>query len=256
MIWSLGDYRRIAEAIRPEAESLAGGCGISAGTRVLDVAAGNGNFAVAAARMGATVVASDLAPQMVQWGIERSAVEGLEIVWLEADAEALPFEAESFDVVASTFGAMFGPRPAIVAGELFRVARPDGVVAMTNWTADSFSGRLSTVTAPFTPPFPLELPSPFLWGDPDEVRRRFDGLAASVDSEPRLARFEFESNEAGRQFFEELTPSLVVLKKMLPEERYAELRAASDALFDECARAGTGRVVLENSYLRVIARST
>ncbi|MDQ6722638.1 MAG: methyltransferase domain-containing protein, partial [Candidatus Dormibacteraeota bacterium] len=121
MLWALGDYRLTAAFIEPDARALAARCGLMPGMAALDVAAGNGNFAIAAARTGAKVVATDLTPRMVDWGRERSATEGLDIEWREADAESLPFTDGQFDVVASTFGAQFAPRPEVVAGELFRV---------------------------------------------------------------------------------------------------------------------------------------
>src|SRR5438445_9244037 len=117
-MWSLGDYARLAEALEPHAEALADACAIHPGTSVLDVAAGNGNFAIAAARRGATVIASDLTPRMVELGRARSESEGLAIEWQEADAEELPFETDRFDVVVSVFGAMFAPQPERVAAEL------------------------------------------------------------------------------------------------------------------------------------------
>src|SRR6266704_5983571 len=119
-MWSLGDYGQIA--------------------RITDVAAGNGNFAVAAARRGASVVASDLTPQMIELGRKRCEAEGLQVEWVEADAEDLPFEADRFDCCASMFGSMFAPRPPVVTKEMFRVTIPHGLVAMANWTPEGFLG--------------------------------------------------------------------------------------------------------------------
>lgn len=253
MMWGLGDYRRIAEAVFPEAQALAEACDIRPGTSVLDVAAGTGNFAVAAARMGASVIASDFSPQMIEWGKARTAEEGLRIEWHEADAEELPFEDGRFDVVGSAFGAMFAPRPQVVAAELFRVTKPGGTVAMANWTPDGYSGRSAALVASFGPPAPFEF-TPMSWGEPNEVERRFAGLASSIGCEPRAATFRFPSLEACRAFFQANTGGQVILKTMLPPERYAEFDGEMKRLVREFARIEDGGATIRDAYLRVIAR--
>lgn len=256
MIWALGDYRLTAAFIEPEAQALAERCGLHRGMQVLDVAAGNGNFAIAAARMGARVVATDLTPRMVQWGRERSATERLEIEWREADAEALPFDDSRFDVVASTFGAQFAPRPEVVASEMFRVLKRDGLVAMANWNAEGFSGRLSALTTSYAPPSPLKLPSATEWGDPEIVRRRLEPHARTIMAEPATAKFTFKSVEAAGQFLEHTNPGLLVLSGMLEPPRYEELLRETRGLVAEfCKREATG-VLLENEYLRILARKS
>ena len=139
-MWSLGDYGALAVHLEPHAIELAQRSRLQAGSEVLDVAAGNGNFAIAAARLGATVVATDLTPTMVDLGRSRSGALGLAIEWREADAEQLPFPDERFDVVASVFGAMFAPHPDRVASELFRVAKRGGLVAMATTGRRGSSG--------------------------------------------------------------------------------------------------------------------
>ena len=136
MVWGQGDYSVLSEQLRPQPSSCVTPCAVSAGQEVLDVAAGDGNFALACAQEGASVVASDISPGMVERGRARAAAEGYDIEWLEADAEELPFEDERFDCVGSVFGAMIAPRPERVAAELFRVVRPGGTVGMTAWRAD------------------------------------------------------------------------------------------------------------------------
>ena len=123
MLWSLGNYEEIAKNGEPAARELVDACKARPGVELLDVAAGNGNVAIAAAWRGASVVASDLTPAMVELGRQRSTADGVEIEWLEADVEELPFENDRFDIVTSAFGAMFAPRPEVVARELFRVTR-------------------------------------------------------------------------------------------------------------------------------------
>jgi SAM-dependent methyltransferase len=162
-MWSLGDYRELARQFEPTAAALVEACGVGPGMEVLDVAAGTGNLAVAAARRGARVVASDLTPRMVELGQQRSAAEGLDIEWREADAEDLPFEDGRFDVAASTFGAMFAPRPQVAATELFRVVRSGGTVGMANWTPQGYLGRQIDLASGYAPPPPGEISSPLAW---------------------------------------------------------------------------------------------
>jgi SAM-dependent methyltransferase len=254
-MWSLGDYGELASHLEPHAEALAEASGIRPGMEVLDVAAGSGNFAVAAARRGATVTASDLTPRMVELGRARSDAEGLAIEWLEADAEGLPFPAVSFDVVASVFGAMFAPRPDLVASELFRVARPGGLVAMANYAAHGFLPSLAALLAKHGPAAPaVPLPSPFLWGDPDEIRRRFDGLASAVDVERRTVTFAFDSPEEWLPFWERTNGPQLALRSMLPDEAYRALCEDATRLARELNTAGDDRLVLDSEYVLVLAR--
>jgi SAM-dependent methyltransferase len=221
--------------------------------KVLDVAAGNGNFALAAARLGAEVTASDVTAHMVELGRARSRAEGLDIAWVEADAESLPFTAD-FDLVASVFGAMFAPRPELVAQEMFRAARPGGKVAMANYSSAGYLGRLSDLITTFSTGSPSALPSPFLWGDADEVRRRFAGRASALELERRTLTFRFDSLEAWREEFANVNPPLMALKQMLPPPAFEGLIAQAVALVDELNRAEEGAVILESSYLVVLAR--
>src|SRR5919205_3183820 len=132
-VWGLGDYSRIADLILPVSRALVDACAISAGQEILDVAAGTGNLTVVAGEEGASVVASDFAPAQVELGKARTAAEGLDVEWVVADAEELPFEDDRFDCVASVFGAMFAPKPERVARELFRVVKPGGTVGLAVW---------------------------------------------------------------------------------------------------------------------------
>jgi SAM-dependent methyltransferase len=251
-LWSQGDYTRLATLLEVPAQALAAAC-IRPGMKVLDVAAGNGNFAVAAARLGAQVTASDVTAHMVELGRERSRAEGLDIAWVEADAESLPFAAH-FDLVASVFGAMFAPRPELVAAEMFRVARPGGVVATANYCSAGYLGRLSDLIGAFSSAPPSALPSPFLWGEEDVVRRRFDGLASEVATAPRTLTFRFASLEAWREEFAGTNPPLMALKQMLAPEAFGGLMADAEALAQELNDAFDGSLLLESRYLEVVAR--
>jgi ubiquinone/menaquinone biosynthesis C-methylase UbiE len=219
---------------------------------VLEVAAGTGNLAVAAARRGARVVASDLTPRMVELGQQRSAAEGLDIEWREADAEDLPFEDGRFDVVASTFGAMFAPRPQVAAAELFRVVRSGGTVGMANMTPQGYLGRLIDIASGYGPP-PAGIPSPLLWGEPEVVQERLGELAGSVELQPRMAPIRFDSRQAALAFQERYNGPLIALRNMLPPERYSALMTQFGELVDQFNQASDGTVAVDVQYLLVVA---
>jgi ubiquinone/menaquinone biosynthesis C-methylase UbiE len=253
-LWSLGDYARLAEVLEPHAEALAHACKIPRGATVLDVAAGNGNFAAAAARRGAIVTASDLTPHMGELGRARSAAGGSRVEWAEADAEQLPFADAGYDIVASVFGAMFAPRPQLVASELFRVAKPGGLVAMANYSPGGFLGRLSDLLASFSRRPALELPSPFEWGDENEVRRRFARHAATIEVTHRRLAFEFSSVEDFLEFWEDTNAPQNALKAMLPPEVYQQLVAAEWTLVEEMNESTVGGVKVSSPYILVLAK--
>jgi len=194
--WEEGDYRVIAESTLPAAQALLDACAISAGQEVLDVAAGNGNLALLAAREGAAVVASDLTPGMVAMGQARTDAEGYDVEWCVADVEALPFDDARFDCCASVFGAMFAPRPELAASEMFRVVRPGGTVGLVSWTPDGFQGRVFAVGNKYAP-MPEGVPVPSHWGDEDVARERLSGLASSLAFERHTVRHEFDHGRIG-----------------------------------------------------------
>ena len=251
-MWSLGDYTRVALRLEPYAIRLAEACRISAGQEVLDVAAGNGNFAVAAAEQGAVVTACDTAPRMLELGRARTA--GLDITWAEGDAEQLTFPDASFDVVGSVFGAMFAPRPERVARELFRVCRPGGLVAMANYGSGGFLAGTTKLFGNFSTPLPFALPSPFEWGEPDAVRERFDGLATAIEIEKLELTMTFATVPAAVDFWEETNAPMVALRMTLTSERYAECRRELGELMAAMSRSGPSGIELSNGYLQVLAR--
>jgi SAM-dependent methyltransferase len=168
-LWALGDYDRIArDVLAPFGPTLVHACRIGPGVHVLDVAAGTGNVALAAARAGASVVASDLTPALLETGRRRAEERGLSVEWVEADAEALPFADAVFDAVTSSVGVMFAPDQVAAAEELVRVCRPGGVIGLVNWTPESWAARMLGVFAAHVPPPPG--PPPALWGDEDHIR--------------------------------------------------------------------------------------
>jgi SAM-dependent methyltransferase len=252
MMWSLGDYEQVAPRLAVAAEALADRCGLGPGMGVLDVAAGNGNFAVAAARRGAQVIASDLSPRMIELGRARTA--DLDIEWREADAEALAFDTASFDVVASVFGAMFAPRPEMVASELMRVARPGGLVAMANYAPTGFLGSMSEAMRAYAGPAPMPLPSPFTWGEAEEVRRRLGPLSASIEIEPAKLRLEDTSLDGVWAFWEHTNQALIALRARLPEADFARLVEDCKRTIREQNLGDAEHVRLESDYLLVLAR--
>jgi SAM-dependent methyltransferase len=225
---------------------------VSAGQEVLDVAAGTGNFALLAAAEGASVVAADLTPRLLERGRERAAAEGVEIEWHEADVEALPFDDDRFDCTASVFGAMFAPRPERAARELFRVTRPGNTVGMANWTPDGFMGRMFALFSELIPP-PAGVPAPVQWGVEDVVRERLDGLAGSLELERRTAPLEFESADALVAHMENAGPQ-VGAKQALGPERYDDAIRRLLEVVAEFNQADGGAVSIAAEYLLVVAR--
>lgn len=253
-IWGLGEYAALSEALRPAAAALADACAVSAGQEVLDVAAGDGNFALACAREGASVVASDISPGMVQRGRARSESDGYDVEWVEADVEELPFEDERFDCVGSVFGAMMAPRPRRTADELFRVVRPGGTVGMTAWTTRGYTAELFALSRSYAPPAP-DQPMSDEWSVEENVRERFDGLAARFELERRPLVWEADSVDAMIDAMAESSPPWVAAREGLPPERYEQMLAEARELTGRFARdSGDGRIALESEYALIVAR--
>ncbi|MEA2348203.1 MAG: hypothetical protein QOG62_1990 [Thermoleophilaceae bacterium] len=248
--WGQGNYPAIAELLVPASQGLVDACAISAGQEVLDVAAGNGNLAILAAEEGASVVASDLTPAMLELGRARAEADGVDIEWVEADAEALPFDDKSFDCVASVFGAMLAPRPELVASELFRVVRPGGTVGMACWTPESFQGRIINTLNRYGSAG-ADLPQVTEWGREEVVRERFEGLAGSIQVEEKSIRFEFESPAAmGAWFRENMAEPTGAEGADSPEEAREKLTG----IVQELNQATDGSVLIDAGYLEIVAR--
>jgi SAM-dependent methyltransferase len=251
--WGTRPYAPLADILMPAAEELVRACGIGPGIRVLDVAAGNGNAAVQAARAGAEVVASDLAPKQVEQGRERTKEEGLEIDWVEADAERLPFEDASFDAVVSVFGAMFAPRPERVASELFRVVLPGGVVGMANWRPEGFQAGFFEIVARYRPPEPEGVKPSALWGDEDCVRERFAPYADDVRVEPATVPWNWGSLQEMAEFFQNSMPRP---PQQLDDEQRQKLAIEMLEHVQRHNKADDGSVVIDAEYSIVVARKT
>jgi SAM-dependent methyltransferase len=259
-MWALGDYHRFAkQTVWDVGPVLVTACGITAGQRVLDVAAGSGNVALRAAEAGADVVASDLAPQNLEAGRSEARALGLELEWVEADAETLPFEDGSFDVVASSFGAMFAPDHRKVADELVRVCKPGGTIGMANFVPDGVSGEFFEIFGRHAPPPPAGALPPVLWGSEEHVRELFGDRVESLEL-TRTSYVERSPGDASEYvtFFQETFGPLVALRGLLGAE--PERLAALDRDFREFAErrnsaAEGAPAEYEYEYLLVVART-
>ena len=252
-IWGMGDYSYLSKRLEPAAGDLADACAVSAGQEVLDVAAGDGNFALACAREGASVIASDFAPGMVESGRARSEREGYEIEWTEADAEDLPFEDARFDCVGSVFGAMIAPDPERMASELFRVVRPGNTVGLTAWVPDGLFAQMFAIGRRLAPPAPGAARSE-QWGDEEIVRERLDGRAATVSCERRGLTWTAGSPRALEAELGGTAPSYVALRDNLGTGPWEELRAETLELLERHNEATDGTLRLEAEYLLTVAR--
>src|SRR5215203_7052345 len=198
--WASGDFHTVAARIMLVAEHLVDAADLHAGSRVLDVATGSANAAIAAARLGTTAVGIDYVPALLERGRERAAAEGLAVELIEGDAEALPFADASFDAVISVFGSMFAPNHQQAAAELLRVCRPGGTIALASWTPDGFIGELFRTVAAHVPP-PAGVQSPMLWGTERHLRDLLGDGIASLEVAERTFTFRFESPEEFVSFF-------------------------------------------------------
>jgi SAM-dependent methyltransferase len=253
--WASGDYSRIAELVTDVGDRVAERAGISAGSEVLDVAAGTGNAAIPAAQAGARVIASDLTPELFVAGRRRAAQAGVAIEWIAADAEDLPFEDARFDHVLSSLGVQFAPRHEVVASELVRVCRPGGTIALGNWTADGYIGRFWTTMGPYLPKPPAYASPPAGWGRIEHVERLFAGHPVELSFERATVDFEAESPEAFIDMFADLYGPLLQARNALNGDgRWEALRADLIALSIDANNARDGGFRAPSDYLLIVAR--
>jgi ubiquinone/menaquinone biosynthesis C-methylase UbiE len=258
-MWALGDYHRFARAtVWDLGPLLVEACAISPGDRVLDVAAGTGNVAIRAAEAGAAVVASDLTPEHFDAGRREAAARGVELDWVEADAEALPFRDGEFDVVTSALGAMFAPDHRAVAAELCRVCRPGGMIGMINFTPDGVAADFFGVLGPYMPPPPPGASPPLRWGAEEHVRELFGRRVGSLRLERASYTERAESPAAYARLFEETFGPVVAIRAGLADRPEA-LDSFDRALLDFATRSSIGgpdgRAEYSYDYLLVVARS-
>lgn len=251
--WIAGDFGQIARVYTADAEAFINRLNLKPGMKVLDVACGSGNLALPAARAGADVTGVDIAPNLVEQARENAKHEGLNVQFDEGDAEALPYGDASFDAVLTMFGAMFAPRPELVAAELKRVCRPGGVIAMANWTPAGFIGQMfKTMAAHVTPP--AGMPSPLMWGVEENVRERLGEGISSLETRLQNVYWVFRVSPAEvvehfRQYYGPTQKAFGTLD----ESKQAALRNDLEQLWETHNRAIDGSTVVDAQYLEVIA---
>ena len=252
--WASGDYARIAELVTDVGERVVERAGVQAGSDVLDVAAGTGNASIPAARAGAQVIATDLTPELFTAGRQRASKAGVQVEWLAADAEDLPFEDERFDYVLSSLGVQFVPRHEVVASELVRVCRGGGTIVLGNWAADGYIGRFWTIMGPYLPPPPDFAQPPADWGRSEHVEQLFAEYPVDLTSERYALDFEADSAEA---FIDTLAdyygPLLQARNKLTATGRWEALRDELIALSNEMNAADDGHFRAPSEYLVTLA---
>jgi len=248
--WSSGDYAVIGTTLQIVGEALCEAVDLRSNQRVLDVAAGNGNATLAAARRFAYVISTDYVSSLLERGRERAKAERLPIVFQEADAEALAFEDASFDVVLSTFGVIFTPNQELAASELMRVCRQGGKIGMANWTPESFIGQLFKTIGKFVPPAP-GVKSPLLWGTRAHLEMLF-GPKAIVAAESKNFVFRYKSPKHWIETFRAYYGPVVKAFAAIDPEARTALEADLYALLDTFNIATDGTLVIPSEYLEVV----
>ena len=253
-VWASGHWDEVASLIEALGPRLLDRVGVNEGMDLLDVGTGSGGtVAIPAAQRGATVTGVDLTPELFDDARRRAADAGVEVDWVEGDAEALPFDDGQFDRVLSTFGHMFAPRHAAASAELSRVCRPGGVVATTTWAPEGMVGTvLRTVGAQMPEPPDLAEP-PVLWGAEEHVREMFEPHGLELELDHDAARFEYPDVDGFVTFYEENFGPLVAAKAALGE-RWPALRAELKAMFEDWNQADDGSLVIDSEYLVTVGR--
>ena len=249
--WSSGDYALIGTTLQIVGETLCEALDLRSTQKVLDVAAGNGNVSLAAARRWCDVVASDYVPALLHRARERATAERLDIEFREADAEALPFLDGSFDVVVSTFGVMFTPNQERAAAEMLRVCKPGGRIGLANWTPDGFIGQVFRTIGKYAPP-PAGVKPPALWGTPARIAELFEAGSSAIRTTPR--DFVFRYRSPGHWLVVFRTWYGPVLKTFAAIEPAAQEALESDliALIDRFNRVDDGSMAVPAEYLEVV----
>lgn len=258
-MWASGDYPSMVETfLLPLGPTLVEACGITAGMRVLDVAAGTGNASIPAAKTGAEVTASDLTPELFDAGRRRAQAKGVELAWVEADAESLPFEDQSYDVVMSSIGAMFAPHHQEVADELVRVCRPGGTIGLLNWTPEGMAGTLFRTLGPFAPPPPPGAQPAPLWGSEEHLKEIFGDRVDFRTLERRMLEITaFEHpGDYGEHFKERFGPTMVAQTNARKNGREQEFNEALDQFCDQWNLGTADRARFEQEYLLATATRT
>jgi len=251
IVWGSGDYAVVGTTLQIVGEMLCEAVDLRSNQRVLDVAAGNGNATLAAARRFAQVTSTDYVPALLDKGRERARGEGLPVKFQVADAEDLPFDDGSFDVVLSTFGAMFTPDHARPAREMLRVLRDGGRIGLANWTPEGFIGRLFKVIGAYLPP-PAGLKSPALWGTESHIVELFGARAAQIHCQRRHFKFRYRSAAHWVQVFRDFYGPTHKAFAALEEAARPALERDITALLEQMNTAGPRSLVVPGEYLEVV----
>lgn len=250
-VWSSGDYAVVGATLQIVGEQLCEALDLRAGSRVLDVAAGNGNATLAAARRWCEVTSTDYVPVLLERGRKRAEADGFQVRFQEADAEALPFREASFDAVLSTFGVMFTPDQDRAAAEMLRVCRPGGKIGLANWTPSGFVGQMFKVLGRFIPPAPGIRP-PGLWGTRERLHELFDAGVASIRAEPRDFMFRYRSATHFTDVFTAYYGPTHKAAASLDADKRAAFVAGLHDLIGSLNQAEDGTMVVPGEYLEVV----
>ena len=249
-MWASGDFAVIGTTLQIVGELLCEAADVGGGEKVLDVAAGNGNATLAAARRFARVTSTDYVPDLLEGGRRRADAEGLAVTFEVADAEALPYAAASYDVILSTFGVMFAPDHSKSASELLRVCRLGGRIGLASWTPEGFIGQMFRVVAKYIPP-PAGVKSPLLWGTRDHLQTLFAGTA-SIEHTVRDFPFRYESAEHFVEIFRTFYGPVHKAFAALDASGQAALETDLLALLKRCARPSAAGLVVPGEYLETV----
>jgi len=249
--WSAGNYAVVGTTLQIVGEELCEALDLRAGSKVLDVAAGNGMASIAAARRWCDVVSTDYVTSLLQRGQARAAAEGLQIEFREADAEALPFPDKSFDTVISTFGVMFTANQERAASEMLRVCKPGGQIGLTNWTPDGFIGHIFKTLGKYLPP-PAIAKSPTLWGTRARLTELFEPAANWIKTEPRMFNFRYRSPEHFVRVFRTFYGPMLKAFSALDVPEQTRLEKDLYDLITRMNKAEDGTMIVPSEYLEVI----
>jgi ubiquinone/menaquinone biosynthesis C-methylase UbiE len=249
--WSSGDYAVVGTTLQIVGEELCEALDLRSGHKVLDVAAGNGNATLAAARRFAEVTSTDYVPALLERGRLRATADGLQVAFREADAEALPFADGTFDIVLSTFGVMFTPDQEKAASELVRVCKRGGKIGMANWTPEGFIGQVFKTMGKYLPP-PAGAKSPALWGTRARLGELFDPHATSIKSAQRNFVFRYRSADHFLEIFKTFYGPVLKAFAALDPEKQAALESDLRALMGQFNRSGDSTLVIPGEYLEIV----
>jgi ubiquinone/menaquinone biosynthesis C-methylase UbiE len=249
--WSSGNYAVVGTTLQIVGEQLCETLDLRAGSKVLDVAAGNGMASLAAARRWCDVTSTDYVPALLECGRARASADGLPIEFIEADAEYLPFGDSAFDVVVSTFGVMFTPNQEKAASELLRVCKPGGRIGLANWTPEGFIGQVFKTLGKYLPP-PSGAKSPALWGTRAALEEMFGAQSRSIKAEPRLFNFRYRSPEHFLDVFRTFYGPVLKAFAALDTTSQQNLRNDLHALIVRMNKSGDSTMVVPSEYLEVV----